>query len=202
MKRVFDISLSLIAGILVSPLLLMIAVFLALDGSGPILFRQQRAGFSGRPFQIYKFRTMNSQHDAEGRLLPDEKRLTRLGCILRETSLDELPELFNVLKGDMSLVGPRPLYMKYLPFYSEREKLRHSVKPGITGWAQIHGRNYLPWNERLELDAWYVDHASLWLDIQILFKTIYVVLAREGVSVDPDAVEMDLDVERGILADK
>jgi lipopolysaccharide/colanic/teichoic acid biosynthesis glycosyltransferase len=146
---------------------------------------------------LYKFRTMTDDRDDTGQLLPDKLRLTSLGIFLRNTSLDELPALFNVLKGDMSLVGPRPLLMRYLPYYTDRENLRHSVRPGITGWAQVNGRNYLPWDERLALDVWYVENWTLGLDLKILLTTFMQVLRREGVSADPDAAETDLDWERG-----
>lgn len=178
------------------PLLAVLACLVWMRHGWPIIFCQDRAGFEGKPFRLYKFRTMTDECDSRGQLLPDGQRLTPLGRILRNTSMDELPELFNVLKGDMSLVGPRPLFLRYLPYYSEREAGRHDVKPGITGWAQIHGRNYLPWEKRLALDVWYVENRSLWLDIKILFQTVIKVLAREGVSADPDQIETDLDQER------
>ncbi|RKX62201.1 MAG: hypothetical protein DRP37_02185, partial [Thermodesulfobacteriota bacterium] len=148
------------------------------------------------PFTIYKFRTMTDAMDAKGNLLPDGQRLTPLGGFLRSTSLDELPELFNVLKGDMSLVGPRPLVMKYLPYYTDREQLRHSVRPGITGWAQVNGRNLILWDERLAMDVWYVENWSICLDLRILAITILKVLRREGAAKDPDSVEIHLDQER------
>jgi lipopolysaccharide/colanic/teichoic acid biosynthesis glycosyltransferase len=148
----------------------------------PVLFRQARPGLHGKPFVMYKFRTMRDLRDAEGNLLPDEARLTPFGRWLRTTSLDELPELVNVLRGEMSLVGPRPLLMEYLERYTPEQARRHEVKPGITGWAQIHGRNNLSWEERLRLDVWYVDHWSLWLDLKILWRTLWMVLRREGIS--------------------
>ena len=195
-KRTMDYLLVIFGFPFIGPLLALLACLVWLRHGRPILFAQDRAGLGGKPFRLYKFRTMTNERDSEGQLLPDGKRLTALGCILRSTSLDELPELFNVLKGDMSLVGPRPLFLRYLPYYSEREALRHTVMPGITGWAQINGRNYLPWEERLGLDVWYVEHWSLWLDVKILLKTIVKVIAREGVSADPDQAETDLDQER------
>ena len=158
-----------------------------MDMGRPIIFTQQRPGLSGKPFTIYKFRTMNDERDAQGNLLPDEQRLTRFGKFLRKTSLDELPELFNVLKGDMSLVGPRPLLMEYLPLYSAEQARRHEVKPGITGWAQINGRNTLAWEDKFNLDVWYVDHLSFWLDVKILFITLLKVFKREGISQDGQA---------------
>jgi len=158
---------ALVGLIILSPVMLVVAVVVYVSMGPPVLFKQERAGLNGRPFMLYKFRTMLDLRDEHGNLLPDEKRLTRVGRFLRNWSLDELPEFWNVLKGDMSLVGPRPLLMEYLPFYTEREKLRHSVKPGITGWAQINGRNLLSWNERLEMDVWYVENWSILLDIKI-----------------------------------
>ena len=148
----------------------------------PVLFKQVRPGLRGRPFMMYKFRTMTDERDIQGRLLPDEQRLTKLGRFLRSTSLDELPELFNVLKGDMSLVGPRPLLMEYLPLYTPEQARRHEVRPGITGWAQVNGRNAISWEEKFRYDVWYVDNWSFWLDIKILWMTIVSVLKREGIS--------------------
>ncbi|MBN2243109.1 MAG: sugar transferase, partial [Acidobacteria bacterium] len=148
----------------------------------PIFFRQQRPGFQGKPFEILKFRTMSLQRDRDGLPLPDEKRMTKLGATLRKWSLDELPQLFNVLKGDLSLVGPRPLLMKYLPLYTQEQKRRHEARPGITGWAQVNGRNALSWEERFELDVWYVDHQSFLLDMKILFLTAWKIVKREGIN--------------------
>lgn len=196
MKRFFDLVAASGLLILFAPLLLGLTVATRLILGQPALFRQERPGLHGRPFSLIKFRTMTDQRDATGNLLPDAVRLTPFGAFLRRASLDELPELVNVLKGEMSLVGPRPLLMRYLPHYSPREQLRHSVRPGITGWAQIHGRNCLPWDQRLELDVWYVEHQSLWLDLQILARTVGKVLSREGVAANPDEVETDLDQER------
>jgi len=150
----------------------------------PVLFRQQRPGLHGKPFTLYKFRTMTDARDAEGHLLPDAARLPPFGSFLRSTSLDELPELLNVLKGDMSLVGPRPLRMHYLPLYTTEQARRHDVRPGITGWAQVNGRNKLSWEEKFELDVWYVDHFNFILDLRILFMTMYKVLNRKGISAE------------------
>jgi len=198
-KRILDVIVSLLALGLLSPILVAVALALKLSLGGRVLFRQERIGRFNRPFHIIKFRTMTEVRDGAGVLLPDNARLTRLGAFLRTTSLDELPELINVLRGEMSLVGPRPLYVKYLPYYSPSEQMRHSVRPGITGWAQIHGRNHLPWDARLALDVWYVENRTLWLDVTILFRTVWVVLARDGAAADPDTVEVDLDYERGGL---
>jgi len=153
----------------------------------PVLFRQQRPGLRGKPFTLYKFRTMRDARTASGELLPDDLRLTTFGKWLRSTSLDELPELFNVLKGEMSLVGPRPLLMEYLPRYSPEQARRHEVKPGITGWAQVNGRNALTWEEKFRMDVWYVDHWNLWLDMKIVLLTIWKVLKREGISAEGSA---------------
>ena len=182
--------------VFVGPVLALVAGLVWAQHGRPVFFSQQRPGFGGEAFRLYKFRTMTNERDSDGKLLPDGQRLTHFGRILRNTSLDELPELFNVIKGDMSLVGPRPLLLRYLPYYTQRELLRHSIKPGITGWAQIHGRNYLPWEERLALDVWYVENRSMWLDFKILLRTIVIVIKRDGVSADPDDVETDLDQER------
>ncbi len=182
LKRVLDILLSAVALVVLLPFLLLIALLIRLTMGSPVLFRQQRPGLHGKPFTLYKFRTMTNARDEQGNLLPDEQRLTRLGRFLRSTSLDELPELWNVLKGDMSLVGPRPLLMEYLPLYTPEQFRRHEVRPGITGWAQIHGRNALSWEERFALDVWYVDHVSFWLDLKILALTLWKVLTREGIA--------------------
>lgn len=195
-KRIMDILLIVLGAPFFVPVLALVAGLVWAWHGRPVIFTQQRAGFNGKPFPLYKFRTMTDERGSDGTLLPDGQRLTPLGRFLRKTSLDELPELFNVVKGDMSLVGPRPLFLRYLPYYTKREGLRHSVKPGITGWAQIHGRNYLPWEERLALDVWYAENWSLWLDFRILLRTIVIVIARDGVSADPDEVETDLDQER------
>jgi lipopolysaccharide/colanic/teichoic acid biosynthesis glycosyltransferase len=153
----------------------------------PILFRQQRPGFHGKPFTLYKFRTMTDERDAQGNLLPDAERLTPFGRFLRSTSLDELPELFNVLRGDMSLVGPRPLLMEYLPCYTPEQMRRHEARPGITGWAQVNGRNALTWEEKFQMDVWYVDHCSFWLDLKILWLTFIILVKREGITAQEHA---------------
>ncbi len=181
-KRLFDLLFTVPAVLLLSPLLVLIALLVYLFHGRPVLFRQLRAGYRGQPFWIYKFRTMNDARDAHGNLLPDEQRLTSLGRFLRATSLDELPELFLVLSGKMSLVGPRPLFLHYLERYTPEQARRHEVLPGITGWAQINGRNALTWEEKFRLDVWYVDHRSFWLDLKILLLTVWKVLKREGIS--------------------
>ena len=181
-KRIFDITVSGIGLLIASPFMLIIALLVRIFLGTPILFRQQRPGFKGKPFYIYKFRTMTDRLGPDGKLLPDAERLTPLGHFLRALSLDEMPEFFNILRGDMSLVGPRPLMMEYLPLYSAEQMRRHDVIPGLTGLAQINGRNAITWEERFKLDVWYVDHWSFWLDIKIIFLTIYKVLKREDVS--------------------
>lgn len=181
-KRLFDIVLTAPALILLLPILLIISLFARIKHGSPVLFRQQRPGLHGKPFTLYKFRTMTNARDADGNLLPDADRLTNFGRFLRRTSLDELPELINVLKGDMSLVGPRPLLMQYLDRYTPEQARRHEVRPGITGWAQINGRNAVSWEEKFRLDVWYVDNVSLWLDLKILILTVWKVLRREGIS--------------------
>ncbi len=183
-KRLFDLLIAVPALIVLSPVMAAIAVLVARYHGRPILFKQVRPGFGGKPFVIYKFRTMNDARDAQGRPLPDAERLTRFGRFLRSTSLDELPELLNVLRGEMSLVGPRPLLMQYLERYTPEQRRRHEVKPGITGWAQVNGRNALSWEDRFALDVWYVDHQSLALDLKILLLTLWRVLQREGISQD------------------
>lgn len=195
-KRVMDYTLCLGAIILFFPIFFLIFFLVRILVGKPVIFRQERIGFNDQPFTLYKFKTMTERRDSQGRLLPDSERLTRFGAFLRNASLDELPELFNILKGDMSLVGPRPLYSRYLPFYTPQERLRHTVLPGLTGWAQIHGRNLIPWDERLALDVWYVKNWSILLDFKILFATFFKVILRTGVSADPDLVETDLDKER------
>lgn len=182
MKRLLDLALAVPAFLLLSPLMLAIALAVRLCLGPGVLFRQQRPGLDGRPFTIFKFRTMRAAADAAGRPLPDAERLTRLGRFLRQASLDELPELLNVIRGDMSLVGPRPLLMQYLGRYTQRQARRHEVHPGITGWAQVHGRNDISWEEKFELDVWYVDNRSLRLDLKILLLTVWKVLRREGIS--------------------
>ena len=181
-KRLFDIVASAVGLLLLSPVLIAIAVASRLSMGPGVLFRQQRPGRGGRVFTMYKFRTMRDAFDASGAQLPDSERITRVGGVLRRWSLDELPELFNVLKGDMSLVGPRPLLVEYLPLYSPEQARRHEVRPGITGWAQVNGRNAISWEQKFELDVWYVDNHSLGLDLKILFMTVAPVFRREGIS--------------------
>jgi len=186
-KRIFDLALAIPALVVLSPLLISIAILVRAKLGFPIIFRQQRPGLQGRPFTIFKFRSMTDGYDDRGNLLPDAARLTPFGRFLRSTSLDELPELLNVLKGDMSLVGPRPLRVAYLERYTPEQARRHEVRPGITGWAQINGRNAISWEERFMLDIWYVDHQTLWLDLKILWLTLLLVLRREGISAEGHA---------------
>jgi sugar transferase EpsL len=186
-KRLFDMIFSLLAILLLFPILLLIAILVRLFLGSPILFTQQRPGYRGRAFFIYKFRTMNDRRDSSGNLLPDAGRLTPLGRFLRAFSLDELPELFNILRGDMSFVGPRPLLMQYLPLYSAEQARRHEVMPGLTGWAQVHGRNALTWPDKFKYDVWYVDHWSFWLDLRIILMTFWKVFNREGISQEGQA---------------
>lgn len=181
-KRIFDLLAASLGLVVISPIIFLIAILVRVFLGTPILFRQQRPGFKGRPFYIYKFRTMTDTRGPDGNLLPDSARLTRFGRFLRSLSLDELPELFNILRGEMSLVGPRPLLMEYLPLYSPEQMRRHDAHPGLTGWAQINGRNAIDWPTRFALDVWYVDHWSFWLDIKILFLSLWKVIRREGVS--------------------
>ncbi|WP_080156530.1 sugar transferase [Photobacterium piscicola] len=182
MKRLFDIITSTLALILLSPVIIITAYFIHKKLGSPVLFRQVRPGLKGKPFEMIKFRTMKDAVDKNGQSLPDSERLTSFGMKLRSTSLDELPGLWNVLKGDMSLVGPRPLLMQYLPLYNQEQSRRHDVRPGVTGWAQINGRNAIGWNEKFKLDVWYADNQSLWLDIKILLLTIKKVFIKEGIS--------------------
>lgn len=181
-KRLLDLVLTIPGLVLVSPVLLLIALMVRIIHGKPVLFRQLRPGYRGQPFYVYKFRTMTEDHDEVGNLLPDTHRLTALGRFLRTTSLDELPELFHVLAGKMSLVGPRPLLMQYLDLYTPEQARRHDVLPGITGWAQVNGRNAITWEDKFRFDVWYVDNWSLWLDIKILAVTLWKVLKREGIS--------------------
>lgn len=182
-KRFLDFWIALIVLICISPILLVIAVWLHFANKGAgVLFFQERAGKDGRVFKIYKFKTMTDERDAEGHLLPDEARLTKAGMFVRSTSIDELPQLVNVIKGDMSLIGPRPLLVQYLPLYSPEQARRHEVRPGISGWAQCHGRNAISWTERFKLDVWYVDHVSLWTDIKVILITIKKVLFKEDIN--------------------
>lgn len=187
LKRFFDIFASLVALILLAPILLLVTVLVCCKLGSPVLFTQVRPGLYGKFFKMYKFRSMTSALDADGSLLPDDHRLTLFGRLLRSSSLDELPGLWSVLKGDMSLVGPRPLLMEYLPLYSPEQGRRHDIKPGITGWAQVNGRNAISWEEKFVLDVWYVDNQSLWLDAKILFLTLRKVFVREGISAAGEA---------------
>lgn len=182
LKRAFDLLVSLAALVCLAPLLGVLAALVRWHVGAPVLFVQQRPGLHGRPFRMLKFRTMTDARDAANELLPDSERLLPLGRFLRSTSLDELPELINVLKGDMSLVGPRPLLTEYLPLYSTDQARRHEVRPGMTGWAQVNGRNALSWEDKLRLDVWYVDHRSFWLDLRILWMTVIAVLTRKDIS--------------------
>ena len=187
MKRAFDLLLSLGLLLMLALPLLLLCVMVRFKLGSPVLFRQTRPGLHGKPFKMVKFRTMTDVRGPDGQLLPDAERLTAFGRFLRSSSFDELPELWNVLKGDMSLVGPRPLLMEYLPLYSPEQARRHEVRPGITGWAQVNGRNALSWEDKFLLDVWYVDHRSLWLDIKILWLTVRKVLVREGISAAGEA---------------
>lgn len=187
LKRIFDLFCSLSALILLSPLLVVVIFLVRFKLGSPVFFTQRRPGLNGRPFMMYKFRSMTDARDESGELLSDAERLTVFGRFLRSSSLDELPELINIIKGDMSLVGPRPLLMDYLERYSTQQYRRHEVKPGITGWAQINGRNAISWEEKFDFDVWYVDHRSLWLDIKILWMTVKKVLVRDGISAAGDA---------------
>ena len=181
-KRAFDIVISAAAMLLLSPLMLAVAILVRVKHGAPVIFKQERPGLNEKSFYMYKFRSMTNERDAEGKLLPDEKRLTEFGKFLRASSLDELPELWNILRGDLSLIGPRPLLVKYLPRYSERQHKRHLVRPGMTGWAQVHGRNLLSWHDKFEYDVWYAEHISFGLDVKIFFMTILKVLKSEGIN--------------------
>ena len=187
MKRLFDLTLVFFASIFLAVPMLLVSMLIRFLLGSPVLFQQVRPGRYGKSFKIIKFRTMNDARDTSGRLLPDSRRLTSFGQFLRSTSLDELPELWNVLKGDMSLVGPRPLLMEYLPLYTSHQARRHEVRPGITGWAQVNGRNSLSWEEKFDLDIWYVDNQSFLLDMKILWLTVKKVLLREGISASGEA---------------
>lgn len=183
-KRLFDIIISLSALLLLSPVFLIVAWQIRRKLGGPVFFKQKRPGHYGKPFEMIKFRTMLDAYDSKGAPLPNEKRHTPFGSFLRALSLDELPELWNVIKGDMSLVGPRPLLMEYLPLYSKEQSRRHDVRPGVTGWAQINGRNAISWEEKFEMDTWYVDNQSFFLDIKILFLTVKKVVVKDGINAD------------------
>ena len=187
MKRLFDLVTALLALLLLALPLLALAWLIRRKLGSPVLFRQVRPGLNGKPFTMVKFRTMTDERGLDGALLPDAQRLTPFGRFLRASSLDELPELWNVLRGEMSLVGPRPLLMEYLPLYSPEQARRHEVRPGITGWAQVNGRNAISWADKFALDVWYVDHRSLWLDVRILWMTVRKVLVRDGISAAGEA---------------
>lgn len=182
LKRLLDIFIASIALVLLSPLYFFVAYKVRKNLGSPVLFRQVRPGLHGKPFEMIKFRTMTDERDAEGNLLPNEDRLPKFGKMLRATSLDEMPELWNVIKGDMSIVGPRPLLMDYLPLYNAEQAKRHNVRPGMTGYAQINGRNTISWEEKFKLDTWYVENQSIWLDFKIMFQTVKKVLIKEGIN--------------------
>lgn len=187
MKRSFDLTIAAVSLVLLSPLMAVLAVAVGVAIGQPVIFRQRRPGLAGRPFVLYKFRTMTEARGADGELLPDAKRLTSFGRFLRRASLDELPELWNVVRGDMSLVGPRPLRMEYLALYSRSQARRHEVRPGITGWAQIHGRNAITWEQKFAYDVWYVDHRTFFLDLRILLVTLWKTITGNGISADGHA---------------
>lgn len=187
MKRAFDVLVVVVLGAMLWPVMLLVALLVRLKLGSPVIFRQERPGLGGAPFMMRKFRTLREMVDEGGVPLPDEQRMTRFGNWLRSTSLDELPELWNVLVGDMSLVGPRPLLAEYLPLYNREQARRHDVRPGITGWAQVNGRNALTWEKKFELDVWYVEHHSFWLDLKILWMTVAAVVFRRGVSAEGHA---------------
>lgn len=197
LKRQFDIIVSIIALVIFSPVFVLVAYKVKKNLGSPILFRQTRPGLNGKSFEMIKFRTMKDATDAQGNPLPDHERLTSFGKMLRATSLDELPELWNVLKGDMSLVGPRPLLMEYLPLYNEEQAKRHNVRPGITGYAQVNGRNAISWEQKFALDTWYVENQSFWLDIKILFKTVEKVSFKEDISAVGDATMPKFEGNKG-----
>lgn len=195
-KKVIDFIASLILIILLSPLLILVIIVLSITNQGKPFFFQQRPGKNGKIFTIIKLKTMNNKKDSNGNLLPDEKRLTKVGGFIRKTSLDEIPQLINVLKGDMSLIGPRPLVIRYLPFYTDKERLRHTVRPGITGLAQVNGRNTIKWDERLALDVDYVENLSFKQDLNIFYKTVLKVIVSENIINNPKSIMEDLDEER------
>jgi len=195
LKRVFDLTLAISTYLAFSPVMVLIALFIRIKMGNPVFFRQMRPGRHGKPFRIYKFRSMTNQLDSTGCLLPDADRLTGFGKFLRSTSLDEIPELFNVLNGEMSIVGPRPLLMQYLDRYSPDQERRHEVKPGLTGWAQVNGRNAITWEEKFQHDVWYVDHQSLWLDLKIIALTIFKIIKREGISQPGEATASEFNPE-------
>lgn len=187
LKRLLDIIIASIALVLLSPLYAFVAYKVKKNLGSPVLFRQVRPGLNGKPFEMIKFRTMKDAVDAQGNPLPDSERLTPFGKMLRSTSLDEMPELWNVIKGDMSVVGPRPLLMEYLPLYNEEQAKRHYVRPGMTGHAQVNGRNAISWEEKFKLDTWYVENQSVWLDFKIMFKTVHKVIAKDDISAEGEA---------------
>ncbi|WP_439841693.1 sugar transferase [Aeromonas taiwanensis] len=193
MKRLFDMVTSFCALLLFSPIIALVAWKIRKNLGSPVLFRQTRPGLNGRPFEMVKFRTMKDAADVQGNILPDAERMTPLGNKLRSSSLDELPELWNVLKGDMSLVGPRPLLMQYLPLYNKDQARRHEVRPGVTGWAQINGRNAISWEDKFKLDVWYVDNRSFWLDCKILILTVRKVLMKDGISASDHVTMPEFD---------
>lgn len=196
-KRFLDFWISLIALICISPILIVVTIWLHFANKGAgAFFYQERPGKDEKIFKVIKFKSMTDERDANGKLLPDKDRITAVGRIVRKTSIDELPQLFNVLKGDMALIGPRPLLVEYLPYYTEREKLRHTVRPGISGWAQVHGRNNAGWNNKLEYDAYYVEHLSLWMDCRVILMTVKNVLSGKDVNVVPSAKGCKLNEER------
>jgi len=186
-KRLFDFLIALTLMLILAPLLVIVAILVRVNLGSPVIFNQPRPGLNGKIFNMLKFRSMTSETDEQGELLPDDQRLTTFGKLLRSTSMDELPGLWNVLTGKMSLVGPRPLLVEYLPLYSKEQARRHHVRPGITGWAQVNGRNNLSWQEKFALDVWYVDNQSIWLDIKILFLTVYKVVKRSDIAADGEA---------------
>lgn len=196
LKRVMDFVLSLLAIIVLSPVLLIVAILVRTKLGSPVLFSQERPGKDEKIFKLYKFRTMTDDKDENGKLLPDEVRLTKFGRMLRSTSLDELPELFNILKGDMSIIGPRPLLVEYLPYYTERESLRHTVRPGLSGLAQVSGRNYLDWDNRLAKDAEYVENMSFLFDVKIIWMTVMQTIKKQDIAVDTNKVEPNFAEER------
>lgn len=191
-KRIFDFCISLIVLIIISPILLVVTIWLHFANKGAgVIFFQERPGYRGKIFKVIKFKSMTDEKDADGNLLPNDQRITRVGSFIRKTSLDELPQLFNVLKGDMALIGPRPLMPRYLKLYSKEQMRRHDVRPGITGWAQVNGRNNITWTRKFELDVWYVDHLTLWLDIKIIYMTVMNVLKRKDIEYGGNSVNSE-----------
>ncbi|WP_348983456.1 sugar transferase [Vibrio sp. 1CM8B] len=199
MKRIFDVIISFLALVFFSPIIIVIYLFVKKEFGSPVLFKQKRPGLNGKPFELIKFRTMKGSMDANGCLLPDSERMTLFGEKLRSSSLDELPGLWNVLKGDMSLVGPRPLLMQYLPLYNVRQATRHNVRPGITGWAQVNGRNAISWEQKFDYDIWYVENKSTWLDIKILILTVKKVFIKEGISAVGEATMSEFKGSSGVI---